>query len=75
MPAVHTSNPDLRSIVGEVTGFMLEWQGQKSGAFYISGDTVWSDEIKRSQSDTRSTLRSCTSAQRTCPPLVTTTSP
>jgi L-ascorbate metabolism protein UlaG (beta-lactamase superfamily) len=45
MPAVHTSNPDLRSIVGEVTGFMLEWQGQKSGAFYISGDTVWIDEI------------------------------
>ena len=45
MPAVHTSNPDLRSIVGEVTGFMLEWQSQKSGAFYISGDTVWIDEI------------------------------
>jgi L-ascorbate metabolism protein UlaG (beta-lactamase superfamily) len=45
MPAVHTSNPDLREIVGEVTGFMLEWEGQKSGAFYISGDTVWIDEI------------------------------
>lgn len=45
MPAVHTSNPDLREIVGEVTGFMLEWKGQKTGAFYISGDTVWIDEI------------------------------
>lgn len=45
MPAVHTSNPDLREIVGEVTGFMLEWKGQQSGAFYISGDTVWIDEI------------------------------
>ena len=45
MPAVHTSNPDLRDIVGEVTGFMLEWKGQESGAFYISGDTVWIDEI------------------------------
>lgn len=45
MPAIHTSNPDLREIVGEVTGFMLEWEGQKSGAFYISGDTVWIDEI------------------------------
>lgn len=45
MPAVHTSNPDLRSAVGEVTGFMLEWEGQKDGAFYISGDTVWIDEI------------------------------
>jgi len=45
MPAVHTNNPDLREIVGEVTGFMLEWRGQQSGAFYISGDTVWIDEI------------------------------
>jgi L-ascorbate metabolism protein UlaG (beta-lactamase superfamily) len=24
---------------------MLEWDGQQSGAFYISGDTVWIDEI------------------------------
>ena len=24
---------------------MLEWEGQKAGAFYISGDTVWIDEI------------------------------
>ena len=45
MPAVHTSNPALREIVGEVTGFMLEWAGQTTGAFYISGDTVWIDEI------------------------------
>jgi L-ascorbate metabolism protein UlaG (beta-lactamase superfamily) len=45
MPAVHTSNPALRDIVGEVTGFMLEWEGQKMGAFYISGDTVWIDDI------------------------------
>lgn len=45
MPAVHTSNPDLREAVGEVTGFMLEWDGQQDGAFYISGDTVWIDEI------------------------------
>ncbi|MCL4181741.1 MAG: MBL fold metallo-hydrolase [Verrucomicrobia bacterium] len=44
-PAVHTSNPALREAVGEVTGFMLEWQGQQAGAFYISGDTVWIDEI------------------------------
>ena len=44
-PAVHTSNPDLRDAVGEVTGFMLEWEGQPGGAFYISGDTVWIDEI------------------------------
>jgi L-ascorbate metabolism protein UlaG (beta-lactamase superfamily) len=44
-PAVHTSNPALREAVGEVTGFMLEWRGQQNGAFYISGDTVWIDEI------------------------------
>lgn len=44
-PAVHTSNPDLREAVGEVTGFLLEWDGQQKGAFYISGDTVWIDEI------------------------------
>lgn len=44
-PAIHTSNPALREAVGEVTGFILEWKGQKDGAFYISGDTVWIDEI------------------------------
>src|SRR5215216_4048644 len=28
-------------IVGETTGFVLEWPGQKHGALYISGDSVW----------------------------------
>jgi L-ascorbate metabolism protein UlaG (beta-lactamase superfamily) len=28
-------------IVGETTGFILEWPGQIHGALYISGDTVW----------------------------------
>ena len=28
-------------VVGETTGFVLEWAGQKHGALYISGDTVW----------------------------------
>ena len=46
MPAVHTSNPDLRGAVGEVTGFMLEWAEQKNGAFYVSGDTVWIDDFE-----------------------------
>ncbi len=32
-------------IVGETTGFMLEWEGQKHGALYISGDTVWFNGI------------------------------
>lgn len=44
-PAVHTSNPDLREAVGEVTGFMIEWEGSPRGAFYVSGDTVWIDEM------------------------------
>ncbi len=45
-PAVHTNNPEIRGAVGETTGFMLEWEGQEGGAFYISGDTVWIDEIE-----------------------------
>jgi L-ascorbate metabolism protein UlaG (beta-lactamase superfamily) len=28
-------------LVGETTGFLLEWPGQTHGALYISGDTVW----------------------------------
>ena len=32
-------------IVGETTGFVLEWTGQQHGALYISGDTVWFDGI------------------------------
>jgi len=32
-------------IVGETTGFILEWAGQKHGTLYISGDTVWFNGI------------------------------
>jgi L-ascorbate metabolism protein UlaG (beta-lactamase superfamily) len=32
-------------IVGETTGFVLEWPGQKQGALYISGDSVWFNGI------------------------------
>lgn len=28
-------------LVGETTGFVLEWPGQQRGALYISGDSVW----------------------------------
>lgn len=39
VPARH--GPEgMEEVVGEVTGFMLEWSGQKHGALYISGDTV-----------------------------------
>ena len=33
-------------IVGETTGFILEWSGQKHGALYISGDTVWFNGLR-----------------------------
>jgi L-ascorbate metabolism protein UlaG (beta-lactamase superfamily) len=33
-------------IVGETTGFVLEWPGQKQGALYISGDSVWFSGIR-----------------------------
>jgi len=33
-------------IVGETTGFILEWTGQKYGVLYISGDTVWFNGLR-----------------------------
>jgi L-ascorbate metabolism protein UlaG (beta-lactamase superfamily) len=33
-------------IVGETTGFILEWEGQRHGALYISGDTVWFNGLR-----------------------------
>jgi L-ascorbate metabolism protein UlaG (beta-lactamase superfamily) len=33
--------PLSRPLVGEVIGFVLEWEGQQGGAFWISGDTVY----------------------------------
>ena len=32
---------------GEVTGFVLTWEDEASGAVYISGDTVWYDELEQ----------------------------
>lgn len=46
VPAVHTSNPDLRAVVGEVTGFVLEWERPSKGVLYLTGDTVLVDELK-----------------------------
>jgi len=38
--------PPLSSIlVGDVIGFVLQWEGQQNGAVYISGDTVLYDDI------------------------------
>ena len=44
MPARHGSLGS-HLIVGETTGFLLEWEGQKHGALYISGDTVWFKDL------------------------------
>jgi L-ascorbate metabolism protein UlaG (beta-lactamase superfamily) len=33
--------PLSRPIVGEVVGFALEWEGQRNGALWLSGDTVY----------------------------------
>ena len=33
--------PLSRPIVGEVIGFVLEWEGQRDGPFWITGDTVY----------------------------------
>lgn len=39
-PARH-GPPLSRPIVGHVIGFVLEWEGQRNGALWVSGDTVW----------------------------------
>jgi L-ascorbate metabolism protein UlaG (beta-lactamase superfamily) len=39
-PARH-GPPLSHPIVGDVIGFLLEWEGQRDGAFWISGDTVY----------------------------------
>ncbi len=44
-PAIH-GPAALREAVGETMGFLLEWEGQEKGAFYVSGDTVWNDGIE-----------------------------
>jgi L-ascorbate metabolism protein UlaG (beta-lactamase superfamily) len=38
--------PLSRPIVGEVTGFALEWEGQRNGPVWISGDTVLYDGVR-----------------------------
>jgi L-ascorbate metabolism protein UlaG (beta-lactamase superfamily) len=38
-PARH-GPPLSRPLVGHVTGFILEWDGQQKGALWVSGDTV-----------------------------------
>ena len=33
------------AFAGEVTGFLLQWEGENQGALYISGDTVWYEGV------------------------------
>lgn len=40
-PCQHGSDAELHQIAGHVIGFILEWEGQETGALYISGDTVF----------------------------------
>lgn len=39
MPARHGSE-EIKEATGHVNGWMLEWEGQRRGALYVSGDTV-----------------------------------
>ncbi|POY35095.1 MBL fold metallo-hydrolase [Solitalea longa] len=45
IPALHTTIKRLKPIIGEVIGFMIEWQENPNGGIYISGDTVLFDGI------------------------------
>lgn len=38
-PARHGPE-EIKEATGDVTGWMLEWKGQRRGTLYISGDTV-----------------------------------
>ena len=40
-PCQHGSDEELHRIAGHVLGFIIEWEGQKNGVLYISGDTVY----------------------------------
>lgn len=42
-PALH--GPRFRSDSWHVCGFVLKWDGQRHGALYISGDTVYFEEL------------------------------
>jgi L-ascorbate metabolism protein UlaG (beta-lactamase superfamily) len=44
-PARH-GPPGAGVMVGETTGFLLEWAGQQNGVLYISGDTVYYPKLR-----------------------------
>jgi len=38
--------PELEEAMGEVSGWILEWEGQRHGALYVSGDTVYFEKLQ-----------------------------
>ena len=45
IPAQHTNIKRLDKIMGQVLGFTIEWEEQSGGCIYISGDTVFFDDL------------------------------
>lgn len=45
IPAQHTNIKRLDKLMGKVIGFTIEWEAQRNGCIYISGDTVLFDGI------------------------------
>lgn len=45
--------PGSHAIVGDVIGFLLHWEKQSHGAFWISGDTVFYDGVRQVAEHTR----------------------
>jgi L-ascorbate metabolism protein UlaG (beta-lactamase superfamily) len=39
--------PGSHPIVGDVVGFALRWEGQRNGALWSTGDTVFYDELRK----------------------------
>lgn len=46
MPARHGPPEVAPNVTGNVNGWLLEWEGQRHGALYISGDTVFYDGLE-----------------------------
>ncbi len=44
-PARHGPR-ELEKVAGDVTGWIIEWDGQRRGALYVSGDTVLFEELQ-----------------------------
>jgi L-ascorbate metabolism protein UlaG (beta-lactamase superfamily) len=37
---------ELEQVTGDVTGWIIEWDGRRRGAIYVSGDTVLFEELQ-----------------------------